>query len=512
MAEALGGPPHESENRMTLDDELHEISRSPKGPKIAAFFDFDGTLIDGYSAAALYSERFRNLEVGVPELVSTVRSMLGPTMSEDQFGDMLRTGVAGWAGRQASDIEELGERLFVQGIAGQLFHESWRLVKAHQRRGHTVVIATSATRLQVASLAREIGVDDILCTELEERDGVLTGRVAGRPPWGEGKADAVKEFAKRAGISLAKSYAYANGDEDVPFLAAVGKARVVNPQDELARVAAEHDWPTLDMRKGDSRFNPLPVVRTAAMYGALAGSSAAGIAIGVLTRRRRRGIDFATSLFAHVASALGDVDIEVIGEKNVWSQRPAVFLINHQSSLIDLLVTTSLLKGGFTAVAKRELADVPVLGQILSMAEFAFVDRSDSERARDAMAEAQQRLADGVSIVISPEGTRSLTPQVGEFKKGAFHLAWQAGVPIVPVVIRNAGELMWRNAKTTRNGTVQVVVHEPIPTADWQKADLDRTVRAVHDLYVETLENWPSNGNAVTTTARTTTPIGVDAK
>ncbi|GAB90652.1 HAD-IB family hydrolase [Gordonia rhizosphera] len=490
---------------MTLDDELQEIRRSPAGPKVAAFFDFDGTLIDGYSAEALYSERLRNFEVGVPELVSTVRTMLGPTMSEEQFGRLLSTGVAGWEGRQASDIEELGERLFAQGIAGQLFHEAWRLVKAHQRRGHTIVIATSATRLQVAPLAREIGVDHVLCTELEEHDGVLTGRVAGRPPWGEGKADAVKEFAQNAGINLAKSYAYANGDEDVPFLAAVGKARVVNPQDDLARVANERDWPTIEMRRGTGRLNPLPAVRTAAMYGALVGSSVAGVAIGVLTGRRRRGIDFATSLFAQLASALGDVDVEVIGEKNAWSHRPAVFLINHQSSLIDLLVTTWLLRGGFTAVAKRELADVPVLGQILTMAEFAFVDRGDSERARDAMAEAKRRLDDGVSIVISPEGTRSLTPQVGEFKKGAFHLASQAGVPIVPVVIRNAGELMWRNAKTTRNGTVQVVVHEPIPTVGFQKSDIDRTVREVHDLYVETLENWPEDGTAATTVALTQT-------
>ena len=227
------------------------------------------------------------------------------------------------------------------------------------------------------------------------------------------------------------------------------------------------------------------------MYGSLIGAGAAGVAVGLLTGRKRRGIDLATSIFAQVGSAVGDVDIRVEGEANLWSHRPAVYLINHQSSLIDLLVTTTVLRGGFTAVAKREAANIPVFGRLLSLADFAFLDRSDSEQARDALGEARERLASGVSIVIAPEGTRSLSPRVGPFKKGAFHLAMQAGVPIVPIVIRNAGELMWRNAKTARAGTVEVVVHDPIPTVGWTKADLDAAVVHVQALYQETLETWP---------------------
>jgi putative phosphoserine phosphatase/1-acylglycerol-3-phosphate O-acyltransferase len=166
-------------------------------------------------------------------------------------------------------------------------------------------------------------------------------------------------------------------------------------------------------------------------------------------------------------------------------------MINHQSALIDLLVTTTVLRGGFTGVAKKEVASVPVIGQLLSLADFAFLDRSDGEQARAALDQAAERLARGTSIVISPEGTRSLTPSVGRFKKGGFHLAMQAGVPIVPIVIRNAGELMWRNAKTARSGTVEVFVHEPIPTEGWTKRDLDAAVVRVQQLFQDTLENWP---------------------
>ncbi|MDT5002314.1 MAG: putative phosphoserine phosphatase / 1-acylglycerol-3-phosphate O-acyltransferase, partial [Mycobacterium sp.] len=75
--------------------------------------------------------------------------------------------------------------------------------------------------------------------------------------------------------------------------------------------------------------------------------------------------------------------------------------------------------------------------------------------------------------------------------KGGFHLARDAGVPIVPIVIRNAGEIMWRNAKVSQEGTLEVVVHEPLPTANWTKADLDGWVPRMRELYVDTLDDWP---------------------
>lgn len=485
---------------MAIDEQLSQISSGPSGPDVAAFFDFDGTLIDGYSAAALYSHRLRNLEVGLTEIVRTARAMSGGLLDEAGFENLLRQGFAGWAGRPVEDIEELGERLFRQSIAGSLFHDSWRLVKAHQRKGHTVVIATSATRFQVASLARELGIEHVLCTELAHEGGLLTGDVAGRTLWGPGKAAAVEAFAQRSNIELESSYAYANGDEDVPFLSLVGLPVAINPQQALLDHAGRQGWRVLTLRRVPKALDPMPALRTAAMYGSLVGAGAAGAAVGLLTGQRRRGVDLATSLFAHVASAIGDVEVVVEGEQHLWSHRPAVFLINHQSSLIDLLVTTTALRGGFTAVAKREAGEIPVLGRLLKLADFAFLDRADGQQSREALDGARQRLEAGVSVVMAPEGTRSYSPQVGQFRKGAFHLAMQAGVPIVPIVIRNAGELMWRNARTARPGRVEVVVHEPIPTAEWTKPDLDAAVVQVRRLYQETLESWPgSTPRALTT-------------
>ena len=475
---------------ITVDELIEQIKVAPDGPKVAAFFDFDGTLIDGYSAGALLAHRARNFELGPDEFVRTLRSALGGPLDEVAFEDLLVQGIRGWVGRTEDDLLELGEQLFTQEIAGSLFYGAWRLVRAHQNCGHTVVIATSATRMQAQPMARELGIEHVLCTELETEHGVITGDLAGRTLWGDGKAAAVKEFARRQSISLKNCYGYANGDEDVAMLDTVGFPHPVNPAPVLAGHAAEQGWEVLRFRGKRSRLNPVALARTTALYGGFAAAVGAGAVAGALTFDRRGGMDLATSLFGRLGGPLGNIHIEVIGEQHA-TYRPAVFFINHQSTLVDALVTSRVVQRGFTVVAKAEVKQVPVLGPLLTLADVAFVDRSNTSKAVSAMQPAVDKLRKGISIAISPEGTRSLSPRIGAFKKGGFHLARDAGVPIVPIVIRNAGEIMWRNAKVAQEGTIEVVVHEPVPTANWTKADLDEWLPRMRQLYVDTLDDWP---------------------
>ena len=475
---------------IAVDDVIADIKAGPDGPKVAAFFDFDGTLIQGYSASALIAHRARNFELGPDEFVRTMRAALGGPLDEAAFKDLMLEGIRGWVGRTDDDLIELGEQLFAQEIAGALFHGTWRLVRAHQNKGHTIVIATSATRMQVQPMARELGIDHVLCTELETEHGVITGGIAGRPPWREGKAAAVHDFAKRERIPLKNCHAYANGNEDVPFLDAVGCPHPVNPGSDLARHAGERGWPVVRFQTKRSQFHPMALARTTGLFGGFAVALGVGAVAGVLTQDRRGGVDLATSLFGRLGGQLANIRFKVIGEQNT-THRPAVFFINHQSTLIDMLVTTRVVQRGFTVVAKAEVKQVPVIGQLFSMADVAFVDRSNTSKAVSALQPAVDRLRNGLSIVMSPEGTRSFSPKVGVFKKGGFHMARDAGVPIVPIVIRNAGEIMWRNAKVVQEGTLEVVVHEPLPTANWTKADLDEWVPRMRQLYIDTLDDWP---------------------
>jgi putative phosphoserine phosphatase/1-acylglycerol-3-phosphate O-acyltransferase len=93
--------------------------------------------------------------------------------------------------------------------------------------------------------------------------------------------------------------------------------------------------------------------------------------------------------------------------------------------------------------------------------------------------------------VIAPEGTRVDTTEVGPFKKGPFRIAMAAGVPIVPIVIRNAELIAARNSATMNPGTVDVAVFPPIPVDDWTLDELPQRIAAVRQLYVSTLADWP---------------------
>ena len=99
--------------------------------------------------------------------------------------------------------------------------------------------------------------------------------------------------------------------------------------------------------------------------------------------------------------------------------------------------------------------------------------------------------ARGFPILIAPEGTRLDTTEVGPFKKGPFRIAMSAGIPIVPIVIRNAEVIAARDSSTFNPGTVDVVVYPPIPIDDWTHENLSDRIAEVRQLYLDTLKDWP---------------------
>ncbi|MFP5072010.1 HAD-IB family hydrolase [Pseudonocardia nantongensis] len=473
-------------------ERLRAIREAPPGPATVAYFDYDGTVIDGYSAGAFYRRRLREFDVGPVEMVRTVLSGMRGIRTDDDFKEFLAITLATWTGRREDELARLGRDLFRDEIAGQLHPEVWELVEAHRARGHQVVMASSATRFQVQPMADELGADRVLCTELEVADGVLTGRVAGVSLWGPGKAAAVQADALAHDVDLADCFGYANGTEDVDFLACVGNPVAVSPTDSLRRLATDMDWPVLDCASRGGLFPAVAdVARTAVFYGGMAGGLAAAAGAGLLHGSRRTFVDMAGGVGADVAFGLAGIDVEVTGAEHLVSARPCVFVFNHQSKF-DVPILMKLLRDRFTAVAKKEAAAIPVWGQLFWIADVAFVDRGNSRQARQALQPAVDKLRhEGISLAMAPEGTRSPTPRLGPFKKGAFHIAMQAGVPVVPVVIRNAGEIMWRGAQTLRGGTVQVVVHPPIDTGGWTAEQVGTHADEVRELFLDTLARWP---------------------
>ena len=131
------------------------------------------------------------------------------------------------------------------------------------------------------------------------------------------------------------------------------------------------------------------------------------------------------------------------------------------------------------------------MGPLGKLLDGVFIDRDDHGAAVETMQTVEERAKAGLSIVMAPEGTRLDTTEVGPFKKGPFRLAMAAGIPIVPIVIRNAEIVASRNSTTINPGTVDVAVFPPIPVDDWTVETLPEHIAEVRQLYLDTLADWP---------------------
>lgn len=473
---------------LTADEQIKAVLAGPSGPHIGAFFDLDGTMVEGYTANTFFTESIRSRDIAPGDVARSLFSVVDGRLGGDPTA-IGRHGVAAMAGREADTVMELGERLFAQKIAGSIRPQARELVRAHQRMKHTISMASAATRFQIEPLARDLGISNILCTEVEVVDGVITGELAGPMLWGEPKGAAVRAFARDNGVDLTASFAYGNGDEDVAFLGSVGRPRPLNPSPGLVVAAKTFGWPIVTLQEPRSGGLRALVGTTAALGGFNIGM-VVGAATGLLSGNSRAGRNIGIPLACDLALAMAGVKLDIVGEHNLWAARPAVFVANHQSSL-DAPLMGALLRKDFTGVAKKEAQYDPRMAIAGLFVDPAYIDRSHPDSAKRDLAALADRVRAGTSVVIMPEGTRSPTPNVLPFKKGAFHLAMQAGVPMVPIVIRNAGELMWRNSKLLNAGTLQIAVLEPIPTDQWSPDTINDHVRTVRDTFVATLADWP---------------------
>ena len=469
---------------------LEKIDSGPSGPSVGALFDLDGTIVPGFTAAAFYEHRLRKGDVRPSDLARTLVLAADTKLGGDQ-GRLGDVSVAGLAGQVEEDLVELGERLFVQRIGATIRPQARELIRAHQRMRHTVAIASSATHFQVDPVARDLGVAHVLCSQVETENGLLTGRLAGGMLWGEAKARAAREFSRAHAVDPACSYAYGNGAEDVPFLSSFGHPHAVTPHSGLLRVAERLGWPVLAL-DDPGHVGVRSILGTVGALGALNLGLAIGLGVGLLRGDRRLGADLACALGFEAFLSVAGVKLNVTGASNIWAERPAVFVMNHQSGL-DAMIVGALLHRGFSGLGKAEAKHSPATFLLGRATEAVFVDRSNSTAGLAGQDMLVERLRSGLSVFVAPEGTRSATPVLGTFKTGAFHVAMKAGVPIVPVILRNSYDLMPGSAKTIKPGVVDVAVLEPVSTKGWTADAIRAHVADVRQQFVQTLENWPGD-------------------
>lgn len=172
------------------------------------------------------------------------------------------------------------------------------------------------------------------------------------------------------------------------------------------------------------------------------------------------------------------IRVEVEDAARLDPTKPYIFVSNHQNSL-DILALAAALPYPFGFIAKAELERVPFLGFAIRHSASVLIDRSDPRRSLESIREAGERIRGGNSVHVFAEGSRSFASTVAPFKKGAFYLAIEAGVPLVPVAIVDAYRLMDERRHLARPGTIHLRIGPPIPLEGITRRDIPRLIASV---------------------------------
>jgi putative phosphoserine phosphatase/1-acylglycerol-3-phosphate O-acyltransferase len=468
-----------------LESFSNNVSEQEEGSHIAAFFDLDRTLINDFSAKKFLQSRLLSGKSTAKELLSQFAAILVYASGSRDFETLTKISAMGVKGIKEKQFIDLGKEVYQEHLATTIYPESRTLIASHLEKGHKVVIISAATRYQITPIANELGIKDIYCTEMEVKKGKFTGMIS-EMCWSEGKAVAGRKFAKANNIDLSKSFFYTDSIDDYPLLEIVGNPIATNPDTKLSQLAFENDWSILRFKENKKK----PIVnglRTGLAAASIYPSALKGLVTGALKMSRQEGANTAIASIGDLGTKMAGLDIAVKGKQNLEDFRPAVFCFNHQSSA-DFFILLKILRKNVAGVAKKELEYTP-MGPIFKAMGAIFIDRSNKTKAIEAMKPAVDALKSGTSIVIAPEGTRSGSKTLGKFKKGAFHLAMKAGVPIIPIVIKNAYMAMPKGSKMFKPTHIEVVVLDPVDTSEWKPKHLDEYIEEVRNLFLKELDN-----------------------
>ncbi len=182
--------------------------------------------------------------------------------------------------------------------------------------------------------------------------------------------------------------------------------------------------------------------------------------------------------------------VTVEGQENLGAGRPAIYACNH-TSILDAFTTIWLTPQGTVGVAKKEVLYYPFYGQAWWLAGHVFVDRSRTDRAKAALRKSALFIREnGLHLCILPEGTRSRTGRLLDFKKGIIHLALETRLPIVPMVTIGLENVWKQSTLRITPADVKIIFLPPISTESWSE---ERIAEHVEELRAPFLRTLPKN-------------------
>ncbi|QWC86889.1 HAD-IB family hydrolase [Nocardioidaceae bacterium] len=253
--------------------EVDAPGQRPTGAGTAAFFDLDKTIVARSSALA-FSRQFQaggliNRRAVLRSAYAQLVFSLGGTdhAQMERMRAFLTALVRGW---DVATVTEIVADTLDTVVDPMVYNEAVSLIAGHHAQGRDVVIVSTSGIEIVGPIGERLGVDDVVATRLEVKDGRYTGEIE-RYVYAEEKAVAIRELAESRGYDLARCFAYSDSVTDVPMLSAVGHAYAVNPDKDLRAHAAEVGWPVLVFSD--------PVGLQPTRHRAQAGSALAAVAV-----------------------------------------------------------------------------------------------------------------------------------------------------------------------------------------------------------------------------------------
>lgn len=185
------------------------------------------------------------------------------------------------------------------------------------------------------------------------------------------------------------------------------------------------------------------------------------------------------TVWARLNGYLTPMLVNVMGRNNILTTQSYVIVANHQSQY-DIFVLYGWLGVDFKWVMKQELRKIPGIGIGCEKVGHIFIDRSNHEKAIASLHAAKEKIVNGTSVIFFPEGTRSKDGSLRTFKKGAFKMAIDLELPILPITIIGTKEILPSNTTDLFPGKVLMMIHKPIDTTGYTDANLDELMDLTH--------------------------------
>lgn len=401
----------------------------------AAIFDLDRTLLRGASGPiineALRKTGLRGSQLPGESLLYKAYDIFGENALGMALARAAAFGVRGWSVSRLREAGEIAADLLTSKVAAY----ASSLLEEHRSAGHVLALATTTPYDLVKPLGERLGIDEVIATRYASADGLFTGRLEGGFVWGIGKLAAVRSWAGERGIDLSESFAYSDSLHDLPLLSAVGHPRAVNPDMALHATAILRRWPILHL----------------------------DVPPGVLTVGGVEAFDVGKFVLRPELFPYARFDIE--GVELLPDNGPFILVSNHRSYFdVAALGLLAARKGRpLRFLAKQELFDAPVVGQITRAVGGIRVERAGD--AASSLKAAERVLAAGEGVVILPQGTiprgKAFFEPVLKGKTGAARLAASSGAPVIPAAVWNT-EAVW--PRSARLPKVANVLNPPLVT------------------------------------------------